>query len=42
MVKHNNSISNGHFRKHWQKYVKTDFNKDIPFENKDDNLLIKI
>ena len=27
MVKHNNSISNGHFRKHWQKYVKTDFNK---------------
>lgn len=27
MVKHNNSISNGHFRKHWQKYVKTDFDK---------------
>ena len=27
MVKHNNSISNGHFKKHWQKFVKTDFNK---------------
>mmetsp|Transcript_81783 Transcript_81783/g.132625 ORF Transcript_81783/g.132625 Transcript_81783/m.132625 type:complete len:186 (+) Transcript_81783:952-1509(+) len=27
MVKHRNSISNGHFRKHWQKFVKTDFDK---------------
>lgn len=27
MVKHRNSISSGHFRKHWQKYVKTDFNR---------------
>ena len=29
MVKHKNSISNGHFRKHWQKYVKTDFDKPL-------------
>jgi len=26
-MKHRNSISNGHFRKHWQKFVKTDFDK---------------
>jgi len=27
MVKHRNSIPKAHFKKHWQKYVKTDFNK---------------
>ncbi|KAJ1406083.1 Ribosomal protein L13e [Sesbania bispinosa] len=27
MVKHNNVIPNGHFRKHWQNYVKTWFNQ---------------
>lgn len=27
MVKHKNSIPKVHCRKHWQKYVKTDFNK---------------
>ena len=27
MVKHENSIPKVHCRKHWQKYVKTDFNK---------------
>ena len=27
MVKHNNVIPNGHFKKHWQNYVKTWFNQ---------------
>ncbi|XP_075502426.1 large ribosomal subunit protein eL13z-like [Primulina tabacum] len=27
MVKHNNVIPNGHFRKHWQNYVRTWFNQ---------------
>ncbi|CAH9142323.1 unnamed protein product [Cuscuta epithymum] len=27
MVKHNNVVPNGHFRKHWQNYVKTWFNQ---------------
>uniref|UniRef100_A0A1D1YGU7 60S ribosomal protein L13 n=1 Tax=Anthurium amnicola TaxID=1678845 RepID=A0A1D1YGU7_9ARAE len=27
MVKHNNVVPNGHFKKHWQKYVKTWFNQ---------------
>ncbi|XP_076954647.1 large ribosomal subunit protein eL13y-like [Bidens hawaiensis] len=27
MVKHNNVIPNGHFKKHWQSYVKTWFNE---------------
>ncbi|VFQ95174.1 unnamed protein product [Cuscuta campestris] len=27
MVKHNNVIPNGHFKKHWQSYVKTWFNQ---------------
>nr|UXY88501.1 60S ribosomal protein L13 [Cryptomonas curvata] len=27
MVKHNNKISNGHFRKHWQSFVKTWFDQ---------------
>ncbi|GAV79620.1 LOW QUALITY PROTEIN: Ribosomal_L13e domain-containing protein, partial [Cephalotus follicularis] len=27
MVKHNNVVPNGHFRKHWQNYVKTCFNQ---------------
>ena len=27
MVKHKNSIPKAHFKKHWQKYVKTDFDK---------------
>ena len=27
MVKHNNVVPNGHFKKHWQNYVKTWFNQ---------------
>uniref|UniRef100_A0A0D6R217 60S ribosomal protein L13 n=1 Tax=Araucaria cunninghamii TaxID=56994 RepID=A0A0D6R217_ARACU len=27
MVKHNNVVPNGHFKKHWQRYVKTWFNQ---------------
>lgn len=27
MVKHNNVVPNGHFRKHWQNYVRTWFNQ---------------
>ncbi|KAK3429737.1 hypothetical protein EUGRSUZ_E01228 [Eucalyptus grandis] len=27
MVKHNNVVPNGHFRKHWQNYVETWFNQ---------------
>jgi large subunit ribosomal protein L13e len=27
MVKHNNVIPNGRFKKHWQNYVKTWFNQ---------------
>lgn len=27
MVKHNNVIPNGHFKKHWQNYVRTWFNQ---------------
>ncbi|XAR69320.1 hypothetical protein NMG60_11000860 [Bertholletia excelsa] len=27
MVKHNNVVPNGHFKKHWQNYVKTWFNR---------------
>lgn len=27
MVKHQNSIPKAHFKKHWQKYVKVDFNR---------------
>ncbi|KAK3429741.1 hypothetical protein EUGRSUZ_E01232 [Eucalyptus grandis] len=27
MVKHNNVVPNGHFRKHWQNYIKTCFNQ---------------
>lgn len=27
MVKHNNVVPNGHFKKHWQNYVKTSFNQ---------------
>ncbi|KAL3738578.1 hypothetical protein ACJRO7_020019 [Eucalyptus globulus] len=29
MVKHNNVVPNGHFRKHWQNYVETWFNQLI-------------
>ena len=29
MVKHKNSIPKVHCRKHWQKYVKTDFDKQV-------------
>lgn len=27
MVKHNNVVPNGHFKKHWQNYVRTWFNQ---------------
>lgn len=27
MVRHNNVVPNGHFRKHWQNYVRTWFNQ---------------
>ncbi|CAH9113089.1 unnamed protein product [Cuscuta europaea] len=29
MVKHNNVVPNGHFRNHWQNYVKTWFNQPV-------------
>ncbi|VAI87662.1 unnamed protein product [Triticum turgidum subsp. durum] len=34
MVKHNNVIPNGHFKKHWQNYVKTWFNQPAPRQKK--------
>lgn len=34
MVKHNNIVPNGHFKKNWQKYIKTWFNQPAKKKNR--------